>query len=204
MPTQKERRDETRRAVLDATVECLTELGFARTSTVEVQKRAGVSRGALLYHFPSKAGLLAEAVQHLAIMRGRELRDRAALLPEGHARVDAVIDLLWESFSGPLFYVAMELRNAARTDPEFRDVLAATEQKLRDRIVHQFRRLFGEDMASLPGFECAVDITLQLMIGAATSAALHTDRERVQSLIERWKTIFPTLLGRGSTRRHDK
>ena len=61
MPTQKQRSDETRRVVLDATVACLTELGFAKTSTVEVQKRAGVSRGALLYHFPSKAGLLAEA-----------------------------------------------------------------------------------------------------------------------------------------------
>lgn len=192
--TQKQRRDETRRALLDATVSCLLELGFSRTTTLEVQKRAGVSRGALLHHFPSKAELLVAAVRHLAEMRGRELREKSAQLPDGGARIDAVIDLLWESFSGPLFYVAMELRIAARTDPEFRAVLAPAELDLRDRIVGQSRRLFGEEIAERPNFEAAVDTTLQLMIGAATTAALHQDRARARALIERWKSVFPKLL----------
>src|SRR6187402_1697681 len=64
--TQQQRRDETRRALLDAAVESLIEVGFARTTTLEVQRRANVSRGALLHHFPSKAELLVAAVDHLA------------------------------------------------------------------------------------------------------------------------------------------
>ena len=46
--TQQQRRDETRRALLDAAVESLIEVGFARTTTLEVQRRANASRGAHL------------------------------------------------------------------------------------------------------------------------------------------------------------
>src|SRR5262245_11831889 len=53
--TQQERRDQTRGRILDAAVESLIEAGVAGTTTLEVQKRADVSRGALLHHFPSKA-----------------------------------------------------------------------------------------------------------------------------------------------------
>src|SRR2546422_865240 len=97
--TQQQRRDETRRAILDAAVDTLIELGYARTTTLEVQRRAELSRGALLHHFPSKAGLLAATIEHLAEMRGRELRAVEVRLPAGRAaRISAAIDLLWESF----------------------------------------------------------------------------------------------------------
>src|SRR6478735_1227651 len=99
--TQQQRRDETRRALLDAAVESLIQVGFARTTTLEVQRRADVSRGALLHHFPSKAELLVAAVDHLAEMRARELKLLAGQLPEeraSKARTDAVITLLWQCF----------------------------------------------------------------------------------------------------------
>jgi AcrR family transcriptional regulator len=194
--TQQQRRDETRRAILDAAVGTLIELGYARTTTLEVQKRADLSRGALLHHFPSKAGLLAATIEHLAEMRGRELRAIEVRLPAGRAaRISAAIDLLWESFTGPLFYVAMELRAAARTDDELRDALATAEMVVRDRIVLQGRALFGAEIAADPGFECALDITLQLMIGAGMSAILHKEQARIDTLISEWKTLFPALLG---------
>src|ERR1700733_2713359 len=97
---QQQRREETRRALLDATVESLIDVGFNRTTTLEVQRRADVSRGALLHHFPSKAELLVAAVDHLAEMRARELKRLAGQLPEGRARTDAVLELLWQCFSG--------------------------------------------------------------------------------------------------------
>src|SRR5262245_14960415 len=86
--TQQQRRDETRRALLDAAVESLIEVGFARTTTLEVQRRADVSRGALLHHFPSKAELLVAAVDHLAEMRARELKVLASQLPSEDEQPD--------------------------------------------------------------------------------------------------------------------
>src|SRR6476659_4441953 len=139
--TQQQRRDETRRALLDAAVESLIEVGFARTTTLEVQRRANASRGALLHHFPSKAELLVAAVDHLAEMRARELKAVSAQLPAENvksvagatARTEAVLELLWQCFSGTCVQVAMELRTAARTDPELRPVLVSAERALRER-----------------------------------------------------------------------
>ena len=191
--TQQQRRDETRRALLDAAVESLTEVGFARTTTLEVQRRAEVSRGALLHHFPSKAELLVAAVDHLAEMRARELRLLSGQLPQGKTRTDAVLELIWQCFSGAFYQVSMELRSAARTDGELRPVLIAAERSLRDRIFAQARSLFGADVAQHPALERALDLTLQLMIGAANSAVLHKD-DAVRALIDDWKALFPTLL----------
>jgi AcrR family transcriptional regulator len=213
--TQQQRREETRRALLDAAVESLIEVGFARTTTLEVQRRADVSRGALLHHFPSKAELLVAAVDHLAEMRARELKAFASQLPPegtepaaaavarsgagepapgGDARTGAVLDLLWQCFSGTFFKVSMELRTAARTDPELRRVLTVAERSLRERIGAQSRTLFGRAVAEHPGLERALDLTLQLMIGAAMSSVLHGDNARLDELIQDWKALFPVVL----------
>jgi AcrR family transcriptional regulator len=210
--TQQQRREETRRALLDAAVESLIEVGFARTTTLEVQRRAGVSRGALLHHFPSKAELLVAAVDHLAEMRARELKTFAAQLPPDRgagapggapgsdARSHVVLGLLWQCFSGTFFQVAMELRTAARTDPELRHVLTIAERSLRDRIVAQSRTLFGRAVADHPNLPRALDLTLQLMIGAAMTAVLHGDAPGLDDLIDDWKALFPLVLAgpRGS------
>jgi AcrR family transcriptional regulator len=212
--TQQQRREETRRALLDAAVESLIEVGFARTTTLEVQRRADVSRGALLHHFPSKAELLVAAVDHLAEMRARELKSLSSQLPPegtdpadgasrrghadhgpgGDARTGAVLDLLWQCFSGTFFKVSMELRTAARTDPELRRVLTVAERSLRDRIVGQSRTLFGRAVAEHVGLERALDLTLQLMIGAAMTSVLHGETSHLDDLIEDWKTLFPVVL----------
>jgi AcrR family transcriptional regulator len=222
--TQQQRREQTRRALLDAAVESLIEVGFARTTTLEVQHRANVSRGALLHHFPSKEELLVAAVDHLAEMRARELKAFASQLPPegaevptegtsrahalhgvlgaepsapgGDARTDAVLALLWQCFSGTFFQVAMELRTAARTDPELRRVLTVAERSLRDRIIAQSRTLFGRAVAEHPGLERALDLTLQLMIGAAMTSVLHGDTSRLDDLIDDWKALFPLVLAR--------
>jgi AcrR family transcriptional regulator len=217
--TQQQRREETRRALLDAAVQSLIEVGFARTTTLEVQRRADVSRGALLHHFPSKAELLVAAVDHLAEMRAREMKAFASQLPPERAdrgdreaaahgepapgddpRTGAVLDLLWQCFSGTFFKVSMELRTAARTDPDLRRVLTAAERSLRDRIVAQSRTLFGRAVAEHPGLERALDLTLQLMIGAAMTAVLHGQNSQLDDLIDDWKALFPLVLGNAGAR----
>ena len=192
--TQAQRRDEMRRVLLAAAVDSLVEHGFAGTTTLEVQRRAGVSRGALLHHFPSKAELLVATIGHLTELRALELKARAAELPDGPARIDAVLDLLWECFAGPLFQVSLELRAAARTEPELRRVLTVAERGVRDGILHQAKAMMGKDVASAPGFEVAIDLTLHLMIGAATTALLHGEQAHIDRLIARWKALFPTVL----------
>src|SRR6185369_6387055 len=80
--TQAERSATTRARLLDATIACLHDLGYAGTSTPEIARRAGLSRGAQLHHFPTKAELVTSAVEHLFLRRRDEFlqafHDRAA------------------------------------------------------------------------------------------------------------------------------
>src|SRR3954463_8088225 len=125
MPTQAERTASTRARLLDAALDVLTEQGYAATTTVEVAKRAGVSRGAQLHHFPTKAELLAAAVEHLYARRREEFRAALGAMPDGVDRIDAAVDLLWSMFSGPTFVAWLELQVASRTDPDLREPVAA-------------------------------------------------------------------------------
>lgn len=192
--TQAQRRDEMRHALLEAAVDSLVELGFARTTTLEVQRRAGVSRGALLHHFPSKAALLVASIAHLAERRGRDLKQRSTSLPTGPARIDAVLELLWESFAGPMFQVAIELRAAARTDAELRAALTPIEKLVRERIIHQTSVMLGPTLAAAPGYAVALDLTLHVMIGAATTACLHGEQGRADDLVAHWRRMFPAIV----------
>ncbi len=120
--TQAERRAHTRGRLLDAAVECLVELGYAGTTTTAVAERAEVSRGAQLHHFPTRADLVAAAIEHLF----DRMRDeyRSALSPADVADPDEAVDLLWAIFAKPDFAAVLELYTAARTDAELRRRLA--------------------------------------------------------------------------------
>jgi AcrR family transcriptional regulator len=140
---QEERSAETRRRLMDATVACLHERGYAHTTTVEVAARAGVSRGAQLHHFPTKDDLVVKALEYVFGLRVEELRALAAELPAGKPedRLKALIDLLWPVFKGPTFYAWLELVVASRTDPALRDRVRAAGEQLGDRVRHGFSQI---------------------------------------------------------------
>ncbi len=138
--TQAERSAHTRAALLDATVESLIDLFFFGTSTTEIAHRAGVSLGAMLHHYPTKADLLTAAVGHVLERRQAEFRKEMADLEMGRDRLDAAIDLLWSAFSGPTFVAYAELWVAARTDPD----LARSVAAMGDQFTASSQELFGE------------------------------------------------------------
>src|SRR3954469_6197931 len=100
---QAERSAATRQALLDATLECLVEVGYANTTTARVAERAGLSRGAHLHHFQTRDALVAAAPDHLTRRRGERLLAAADALPEGPDRVGQGLDLLWNSYNNPLY-----------------------------------------------------------------------------------------------------
>src|SRR5689334_23951571 len=93
--SQAERSATTREALLDATIACLVEDGYANTTTSRVAERAGVSRGAHLHHFQTRHALVAAAMELLAERRGAQLLAAAQRLPGGRERLVQGLDLLW-------------------------------------------------------------------------------------------------------------
>ena len=105
---QQERSRATQQRLLEATVDCLIEHGWSGTTTTLVAQRAGLSRGAQLHHYPTKAALVLAAVEHLAARRAEEIRVEAAALPV--PELDRAVELLAAAFTGPLYVAALETK----------------------------------------------------------------------------------------------
>ncbi len=175
--SQAERSASTREALLDATISCLVEDGYANTTTARVSQRAGLSRGAHLHHFQTRQALLAAAMEHLAERRGEHLLEAAEKLPSGRERLAAGLDLLWSGYASPLYQAALDLWTHARTDPELRERLAPIERDLDRQTLRLSRTLFGE-LAERPGFDRLIEMAAATMRGLALLDTLHPGSTR--------------------------
>ena len=187
--TQAERSAATRARLLDATVECVSELGYARTTTPEIARRAGLSRGAQLHHFPTKAELVASAVEHLVERRNREFREAFARVPAGVDRYAAAIDILWAMLCGATADAWRELALAARTDPELRPRVAELTTYMHEVIEGTFRELFAESAADNPFFAVAPSFVLALLDGLAVSRIASGDDSNAIQVIDALKAL---------------
>ena len=186
---QADRSRAMRSRLLEATVELLVERGFSGTSTTLVSERAGVSRGAQLHHFPTKNDLVVAAVEHLTELRGAELADAFDALPPGPGRTRAVVRMLGDHFSSPVFTAALELWVAARTDEQLLAAVAPLEQ----RVGRETHRLTVEALGvdeSRPGTRELVQGTLDLVRGLGLADTITDDARRRTRILDQWADVL--------------
>ena len=162
--SQAERRATMRQRLLDATLECLVEVGYAGTTTTLVSERAGVSRGAQLHHFPSRAALMAAAIEHLFDRMRSEYQETFVVGEE--IEVEAAVDLLWAMFEKPLFAAVLDLYAAARTDVELRAYLVPVARQ-HQRHVFELARTYYPEAASVGSLDRTLQTVLDTMQGMA-------------------------------------
>jgi AcrR family transcriptional regulator len=170
--SQAQRSAATRDALLDATIACLVDDGYANTTTSRVAERAGVSRGAHLHHFQTRQALVAAAMERLAERRSQELLAAAERLPGGREGLVQGLDLLWAGYASPLYQAALDLWSHARTDPELRERLVPVERELDRQTLQVTRRLFP-DLAMRPDLDRLVEMAAATMRGLALLDTLH-------------------------------
>jgi AcrR family transcriptional regulator len=182
-----------RARLLEATIDCLVEHGFSHTSTTLVSERAGVSRGAQLHHFPTKNDLVVAAVEHLTDVRGADLAAAAERLPTGKRRTRAVLQMLADHFTGPVFTAALELWVAARTD----EALLAAVEPLEQRVGRDTHRLTVELLGAdetRPGVRELVQATLDLVRGLGLANTISDDARRRSRILDRWADTLDAAL----------
>jgi AcrR family transcriptional regulator len=190
--TQAERSERTRELLLDATVECLVELGYAHTTVQEICQRAGLSRGAQQHHFTTKADLMTSALEHLFARLSAQILNATAELPPGPERIEVGIDQLWKAYSGTLSTAAVELWVAARTDPELRRSLLPVDRALGHATLQFYRHIIGSDSDTNideQRTETLLLLTVNLVRGLALDAMIGGDETRRTALLAEWKSL---------------
>jgi AcrR family transcriptional regulator len=185
-----EKMAETRARLLDAVLETLAERGYAGTSTTEVARRSGLTRGAQLHHFGTKDQMMVAAVEHLAgRIQAVDVEAGLAHVPSGE-RVRTALAIMSQLFAGALPDAYVELWVASRTHPELADALRRSDEAARDAV----RALFGPELLERAGPELdrLLDLTMYAIRGMALDAHLATADQR-QERVELILGLAPAL-----------
>jgi AcrR family transcriptional regulator len=102
VPTQAERTDTTRRALLDAGLALFRERGYAEVGVDQIAARAGVTSGALYHHFQSKAGLFRAVYDGLMLDTSARIAAARSENPEPSLLADC--ELYLDACSDPAFF----------------------------------------------------------------------------------------------------
>ncbi|MBL4792325.1 TetR/AcrR family transcriptional regulator [Citromicrobium bathyomarinum] len=132
--TQADRTADTRRRALDATIRCLARDGYAATTTTKVAQEAGISRGGMLHHFPTRAELLSETLKDIEMTLRRKRIEALSKLPPDSDMFIPLTRIGWESYQSEEAMALIELAIAARGDDDL-----AAELRTTHGSVHGFQ-----------------------------------------------------------------
>ncbi|MEQ0557872.1 TetR family transcriptional regulator [Amycolatopsis sp. NEAU-NG30] len=192
---QQERSRTTRRRLIEAALDSFGERGWHGVTVAGIAERAGVSRGAAQHHFPAREDLVVAAVDLLGQAQIDELRAQAADLPTGASRIERVVEMVLNLYTGPMFRAALQLWSVAATDEALREVLVPLEARV-GREAHRVTvELLGVD-ESRPGVRELVQATLDLGRGLGLANLLTDDTRRRRQIVREWaRTLELRLAG---------
>ena len=175
----------TREKLMRATIECLYELGYDRTSTVLVTKRAGVSRGAMLHQFPSKADLMMAASDYIRLQR--RAAHQAALdgIEDPLEKLRRVVDISWSELSTPSGVARIEIMLASRSDASFGARFSELNAEL-DRRHKEWMWTLAEaaGIADRPAIETITTLYAAALRGLAIDLLQPGSRAKVTAAVD--------------------
>ncbi|WP_330232630.1 TetR/AcrR family transcriptional regulator [Nocardia sp. NBC_00508] len=190
---REEQKRATRVRILDAAADLLAERGYSALSTLGVQRAAGISRGALLHHFPTIGALVAGLVAHLVARNEAAVREVADRLGAGSDPVVRTLTALYESMTRPAAQAEFELWAAARTDPALAEALRAAERQAGRDLHRVVDTLFGPEVVAHPRYPAVRDLTVAILRGTAMSRPLRSTERAATATIDRWAEAIVIL-----------
>lgn len=192
--TQAARSGDMKRRILDAAFAVLKERGFAGFTTPEVARRAGVSRGAQVHHFPSKNDLVTAAMEHvfgIALADGLRLAEAAK---RSGRPVDALIGDAQAFYFSDCFYVGLDMLLAGGKDPALKESGIRVVRNYRRPVEQQWLAVIQE--LGLPAriSEDLLLLTVSVVRGFGIRQLWSAEPERVQGLLALWQDMMATYV----------
>lgn len=196
----RETKGKNRVALIEATLESIADIGFARTSVSEIIARANLSRGMIHLHFNGKDNLVVEAAKYASASYYDSLDQLLASAgPSPQERLDAIVrsDLSEEVLNRKSVSIWYAFRGEARERAAIAAYSDTRDARLRDLAYTAFLEMASE--VNLPDPEAvARDAThgiLAFLEGMWTDYLLHPEsfsRKSALRIIFRFlSALFP-------------
>ncbi|MBZ4416925.1 TetR/AcrR family transcriptional regulator [Myxococcus sp. RHSTA-1-4] len=140
---EKERRstvgERSRRAILDAALECFTRLGWTATTIEDIRKGSGASVGSVYHHFGAKEGIAVALYidclrQHQEALRARLERELDA---EGFVREVVIHHIVWCRTNPQAARFLIQMRrdeSVAAAEPEIQEATGDFVREMYERL----------------------------------------------------------------------
>lgn len=157
------RKDETQARIMAASMELFATRGYEGTSISQIAARAGISRGAVFWHFGSKAALFKEACKRFFIPFWREVeRSLESLGPR--ERVLALFDM-YEEFTSQNRETIQALVRWVLESPTMRESLRGELLALHAEFTNDLRRAIAEISGDAAEAEIATNALSSILAG---------------------------------------
>lgn len=173
--TQAERTATTIENLMHAAVDSLVEVGYARTSTQDICRRAGVSQGALFRHFPTRLAFMIVVADYVGLQMVEQFTSRFLRVEQQQPTdlIGLALNLARENTRSPLQHAWMELVVAARTDRDLQAAIQPIWAKSQQKIRDQARNLLPGLVDHIPDFDTAVEVVTMFYEGEAMNHVLN-------------------------------
>ncbi|MEQ1756187.1 MAG: TetR/AcrR family transcriptional regulator [Micropepsaceae bacterium] len=198
--SQAERRDESERLLLEATLNIVAQRGVSAATFDEIGKVAGLSRGLVTQRFGSKRGLIEAVIAYLhrkreAIMQADHVDEMSAFdaithYVDGHLRAQA------EEHDGPAYFMLLASTVADATT--LRELFAASHERVRVRLralikqgqaQGEIRRGVNADASALTIGSLLLGASIQRLVDPSTN--LEPVRAATIAILKRALAVAP-------------
>lgn len=159
--TQQQRREETVARLLQASIDTIIEVGYARASAAVITKRAGVSVGALFRHFETMGDFMAATAYEVLRRQLETFTKQVAEIPADRPALLAALTILRDITAGSTNAVLYELMVAARTDEKLMETL--------QNVLGQYSAKIHDAARALPGAESFPEETFPVIVALMTN-----------------------------------
>ncbi|MFN3209324.1 MAG: TetR/AcrR family transcriptional regulator [Roseovarius sp.] len=196
--TQDERSASTIENLCRTTVELIAEIGFVNVTTTKIAERAGISRGAILHHFDSKADLVKRATG----LMWSSVVSSAAAISEDHrnAGLDpkTLIDRAWTGLMSDLFVtVSIDMMAAARGDPDLNEHVHFWINQMFASYRDTAHEVFGRSGMSDAEAEALMTVMTSTLRGLRIAQMIEPDPKKAQAALDALADLLKARMGSG-------
>lgn len=172
----------TRARILEYGARLLVGIGYASATNAKIAEAAGLTRGAMLYHFPTREALVDALVEHLQAARLALLAQASDRAPPGADLAEHAIDAYWSLLGAEPFVAFQELEAAARTDAAVRAAVAPAQAVFdQAQTGSPFSRMLQAGAG--PRFQASRDLARFMLEGLARANLTYDADGRAERLL---------------------
>lgn len=186
---QAEKSLQTRTATLEATIQCLVDIGYNNTTMDRIAQCGKLSRGAMMHHYESRVDVIEKAAHYLAEKRLAEFEHLARTvippLKDGElslVHMKKAVEVVRRYYSLPSYAALQELRLAARTDPDLSAIMRSVEKTIDSRMTPLIANVFPLWRGMEATLERLTDLVIFTQQGVAANHANPVNKKRLAAL----------------------